>query len=398
MSSFRISAVDSVPAPTGSRKAWQPKNPNVVSIGPAMPSAPGEELTVADFVERVFVPEHVNSKRLAGRIHYQAILKHVLTPGQVGRIFEMHGETVRSRLSEVTNWPYVGHVRLSDFEPNHVQRLLEAALQHGYSTQTVKHIRSVVSAIFECARRKRSFAGENPAAQIALPGMVRKEAHELTLAQAKEVIRSMRYPEREMALLMILTSMNVAEVCGLQWKYVNLGDTWSQETDSVPPRSIAVRNQWYRGQLTSVNLASRSRTLPIPVSLIPVLAALRRRASFTGPDDFVLVSAKGKPISEKNIAVRRLKSIGETLCMPWLSWHVFRRSRRSLLFELGMKLDSLTGTPANSAAISADPSCETKVAGLTWTGAFWMRLAPVLRASFNASGTAAGLHAGPSRR
>jgi hypothetical protein len=83
--------------------------------------------------------------------------------------------------------------------------------------------------------------------------MTRKQAHTLTLAQVRQVLGLMRYPEREIALIPILTSMNVAEIYGLQWKYVNLTDTWSnQDGELIPPSTIAVRQEWYLGQLGSV--------------------------------------------------------------------------------------------------------------------------------------------------
>ena len=40
----------------------------------------GSSMTVALFVESKFVPEHVQYKTPAGQTHYQAILKHVITP------------------------------------------------------------------------------------------------------------------------------------------------------------------------------------------------------------------------------------------------------------------------------------------------------------------------------
>jgi hypothetical protein len=46
-------------------------------------------MTIADFVEKMFVPEHVAIKGLAGRTHYRAILKHVLTPEEVQRVFKL---------------------------------------------------------------------------------------------------------------------------------------------------------------------------------------------------------------------------------------------------------------------------------------------------------------------
>jgi len=296
-------------------------------------------LTIADFVEQKFVPEHVATKKLSGRTHYHAILKHVLTPEEVDRVFHVEAGKSKTKLKTVPNWPYLGNVRLRDARPDHVQQLVSAALNHGYSTQTVKHIRNVVGAIFAHAKRENCFAGDNPASRVTLPGMTRKEAHALTLAQAEEVLGAMRYPEKEMTLMAILTNLNVAEICGLQWKSVNLTEVWSKaDGEPLPPRSIAIRKQWSRGKLNNVEVKRRHRDVSIPGPLLPILRGLSQRTRFTGADDFVFVSRNGTPIKESNIATRRLKPIGKALRMPWLSWQVLRRTRTALAYEHGRQL------------------------------------------------------------
>ena len=293
-------------------------------------------MTIADFVQYKFVPEHVAAKGVAGRTHYQAILKHVLTPEEVQLIFQVDKDRTRNKLKALPDWPYLSKLRLSEVRPEHVEKLVSTALEHGYSTQTVTHIRNVVSAIYSHALKEHCFHGDNPASRVALPGMNRKEAHTLTLAQTKAVLEMMRYPEREMAIAAILTSMNVAEICGLQWKNVNLSSV-SVESDgqTIPPRTVAVRKQWYRGELSETKKI-RARDLPIPNVMFPILVKLSRRPRFTSPEDFVFVSQAGTPINETNIASRRLKSIGEELQMPWLSWQVFRRTHKNLLYTFGI--------------------------------------------------------------
>ena len=309
---------------------------SVQSGGETAP-VPQSTMTIAGFVETMFVPEHVAMKTLSGRTHFQAILKHVLTPEEVNRVFQVEGEKSKTKLKAAPNWPYLGNVRLCDARPDDVQRLISAALAGGYSTQTVKHIRNVVRAIFAHAKKKQSFTGDNPASLVTLPGMTRKEAHALTLAQAKEVLGVMEYPEKEMTLIAILTRIDVAEIYGLQWKYVNLTEAWSNtDGEPIPPRTIAVRKQWYRGELSDLK-KSRNRNLPIPGPLLPILLGLSHRAKFTGSNDYVLVSRVGTPINENQIAARRLKPIGKELQMPWLSWQVFRRTHTTLAYELGMQ-------------------------------------------------------------
>lgn len=297
---------------------------------------PVQEMTVAEFVGRKFLPEHIATKRTPGRRHYQAILKHIISPEYVDQIFG-DGQRSRAKLKRNPNWPYVDNVRLLDIQPEHVQRLISVALEMGYSTQTAKHIRNVLSAIISHAIKEGYFMGGNPAILVSPPGMQRKTPHALTFDQTVRVMQAMRYPELEMTLIVILTGMNIAEICGLQWKYVNLTDHHAnREGELILPRTIAVRKQWYRGELSSVP-EGRRKNIPIQDLLKKCLMRLSQ-ARVGGWNDFVLVSRAGKPINQINVAARRLKSIGEQLEVPWLSWQVFRRTRGRLVHEFGAQL------------------------------------------------------------
>ena len=310
--------------------------------------APHSGMTIADFVEKAFVPEHVAVKGLAGRTHYRAILKHVLTPEDVHQVFKLDLDKSRTRLKAIPDWPYLSRLGLAETRPEHIAGLMMAAQSRGYSMQTVTHIRNVVSAIFSHAKKGNYFDGPNPASQVAVPGIARKEAHMLSLPELKAVLEMMRYPEREMTLLAIVTGMNVAEICGLQWKHVN-PSPFEQEVNGevIPARTIAVRKQWYRGELNSVKIG-RTRNVSIPELIIPVLAGLSQRPRFTKRDDFVLVSEAGTPVNETNIASRRLKSVGQELGMAWLSWHVFRRTRKDYVDRFGPRFVERVAAALNS--------------------------------------------------
>jgi integrase len=324
------------------RIAWE----NLLSRPKQEEQPPQSQMTIIDFVEKVFIPGHVATKAASGRTHFRAILKHVLTPDEVDRVFHVDAANSKTKLKAVPNWPYLGNLRLAEARPDDVQRLIAAAVTHGYSAQTVKHIRNVVGAIFAQARKRQCFSGDNPAGSVTLPGMVRKEAHSLTLTQAKDLIRAMQYPEKELALIVMLTHMNVAEICGLQWKWVNLTDEWSMaEGERIPPKTIAVRKHFYRGELVTLPKRSRKRFLSIPEPLLPILGALRQRLRYTGSDDFVLVSAVGTPINEKDIAMRHLKPIGRAMQMPWLSWRVFSRTHTALAYQFGTQSLDLVACP-----------------------------------------------------
>ena len=297
---------------------------------------PESMMTLREFVESFFVPEHVAKKALSGRTHYQAILKHVCTPEEMNRVFQGETAKFKAKLTVVPDWPYLDHLKICECRPDDVQRLISAAQAKGYSSQTVKHIRNVVRSIFTHAKKKAWHTGDNPADLVSLPATIHKNVYTLTLAQARQVLSVLRYPEKEMALLAVLTDMNIAEICGVQWKHVNLTSEWSiTDGERIPPGSIAIRKHVCHGRLDNLARKKRRRTVLIPEPLIPGLIALSKRGKFTGPDDFVLVSRSGGPIRERGIAVRRLKRIGRSLQMPWLTWQVLRRTHVSLSYELG---------------------------------------------------------------
>jgi hypothetical protein len=86
-------------------------------------------------------------------------------------------------------------------------------------------------------------------------------------------------------------------------------------------------------------VGTRKRFIPLPELLYSILQQLKHRKTSLAPDDFVLASRTGTPIYPDNIAARRLKWIGITLEIPWLSWHVFHRTRTKLMGEFGRHLN-----------------------------------------------------------
>lgn len=290
------------------------------------------------FVESKFIPEHVQHKTLAGQIHYQAILKHLLRPETVNRIFNPRN-VAKARLRSVSDWPYLDDVRLCDITVEHVRRIIASSRSCEYSPQTVKHIKNVFFAIISHAQRERCFSGPNPVAQVKLPPISRKEEHHLTISQTRAMLELMQYPEREIALITITTGMNILEIGNLQWKHVNLSDSPRDvDGDVVQPRSLALRPQWNRIGLGD-SKRGRKKDIEIPKSLISVLEDLKKRGIKRSADDFVLISDSGQPILSAKVSSARLKAVGRKLGLPWLSWRVIGRAHTTLLSEFRTELN-----------------------------------------------------------
>jgi integrase len=295
--------------------------------------------TLAEFVKRKFVPEYVAPRKLAGRSHFQFILRHVLTPRDVAQAFGISAELKEPSLRSIPDWPYLGSLPLQHIDAAAIQRLTSTALKAGYSTQTAVHIRNVIRSIFAHALRTNCFVGENPASFVVFPAMARKNSRSLTIVELRQVMRMMRYPEKPIALFAVLTDMNLSEICGLQWRCVNLANHPRQlETELLPPGTIAVRSRSYRGEFSPV-VNGRRRSFPISNLLFSVLSDLRSRDKFSNLQDFVFASRRGTPISPENVGTRKLKAVGKVLDIPWLSWSTFHRTRLDLKTRFGQRMD-----------------------------------------------------------
>jgi integrase len=294
----------------------------------------GTRMNMADFVERVFIPRYVMSKKTAGRAHFQGILKHILTPERIARAVRPSGQT-RVRLAAISGWPYLDEVPLLEMRPRHVQQLIQASMSRGYSSQTVTHLRNVIRIILSYASACGYFAGPNPAALVKVPSIAHKRVRPLTLPQLKQVFQLMRYPEEQIALFALLTDMNVAEICGLKWKHVNLFNIDRYGSgEPLVARTISVQMQIYRGEYRAV-VGRRNRLVPIPELLQSALQHLKHRPEYNSGEDFVLASHCGTPVNPDNIAARRLKVIGKILDLSWLSWKVFHHTGIELQGQFG---------------------------------------------------------------
>jgi integrase len=313
---------------------------------------PMSVITMREFIERKFIPEHVAMLKKSGRIHYG--VKSDKT-GEYGGMFKHI-------------LPALGDARLRDISVSDLQRFVSTlqvekrkklgkhvvVSRTTASTQTKLHMKNALSAIFEHAITIEWYGNRNPAKSLKLPEMQRKQNHALSCEQCAALLEALPSPAREMAMASMLTSMNVAEMCGLVWRNLNLSDQWVVvDGESIPPMSLVIRQQWRLGEYTSVKDTARARTIPLAVSLAGEFARMKMRAVNVGPDDPVFCSRNGTPVDEHNIANRHLKPTGVKLGMPWLSWHAFRRTTATVADQLGAGTSDRKGILGHSTGAMA---------------------------------------------
>ncbi len=308
-------------------------------------------MTLEQFVEQKFLPGHVAMLKGSGKSHYSHSMKHILPALGSFRLCDIRKDDVQQLVSRILNGTY-SVTRKVKGPDGKVKSTIEI---RPYSVQTAKHIKTTVSAIFTHAESEDCFVGTNPAKHVRLPEMKRAPRHALTFDQVKRLVEALAPPASHLVLFAVLTSMNVAEICGLRWRRVNLSNDWSTvDGEALPPFHIAVREQWYRGEFGTVKAAARRRNIPVPKTLVAVLEEIRRTSKFTAPDDLVFSSRNGTAIDEHNIAARHLKPAGTKLGMPWVSWHCFRHTHSTLTKTVGLSDFDRMGLMGHSSMAMTD--------------------------------------------
>jgi integrase len=299
------------------REAQRIANEQVLDRVNSQSQQPSSMQTVKQFVDNRFTPEVVKYMKHAGKKHYAYILgTHVV--------------------------PAVGEKRLRDVTSDDVQALVGLKHDSGLSSQTVYHIKNAISAVFRHAKTKKAFVGDLPTEGVKMPEMVRKEGHSMDFGSALGLLvrlQAVSLKAYAMMLLALTTSMNVAELLGLRRKRVNLRSEPVMVGDRVlKGQTVAVRENYYRGEFGTVKKKARNRDLPLPVAVLQVLKQVMDESQFKGPDDLVFTTDNGTPLDEKNLMRRIIKPIAKELNMPWMGWHVCRHTHSTLAEELGMAL------------------------------------------------------------
>jgi integrase len=120
------------------------------------------------------------------------------------------------------------------------------------------------------------------------------------------------------------TGLRISEATGLRWENLDLGEQ---------PR-IRVREQHYKGERRPLKSGSARRDVPLSAGMRPRLLA-HRRDSYRGDSAPVFASVSGRELYQANVSRDALKPAAETVGLGWVSFHTFRHTCASLLFEAG---------------------------------------------------------------
>lgn len=277
-------------------------------------SGPMSRITVGEFIERRFLPDHVAGLTTNGRRHYTDVLKHVR--------------------AAFKDW------EISEVKVHHVKTLLNSKASAGYSAHFITHIRNALTRLYRHAEECGLFEGRNPAARLEIPRSAREPepTQPYTIDELRAILAALDSPLREMFLLGAATSMHAAELAGLRIEHVNLGDKPRAVRDRfVPPGALYSCESWSNHSRTSGKTKNRRRILPIPAALHE---PLRRLIADRPPSEPVFVMprtvaihGKALPIATNNVSARTLRPLGKRLGIR-VCWHRLRATNATLTGQM----------------------------------------------------------------
>ena len=275
---------------------------------------PAERIvTIGDFVERIYLPWIEQHKRPSTAKGYRDIWEDHLRP-------------------------HCAHVWLKATRTYHVQGWLNHIGAGSLSRNTLKHVKSVVSAIFTLAKQQDYFHAENPARDTAInPGAAEpQETYAYSLEEIQRILTRLPEPAGTAFAIAAFMGLRYGEIRGLLWE--NYHDEEMHVTRSI-----------WNGRITDPKTRKGRAPVPVIRQLAERLQMHRLRcgnpqtgpifANRLGTNRYILPSLNrcencGKAESTHqamNHEYRRDGSLPE-----WHGWHSARRGLGSNLYRLGV--------------------------------------------------------------
>jgi integrase len=220
-----------------------------------------------------------------------------------------------------------GTWKLAEVEPADVRALFGALRKADATTSQIKKLRAALSALFATAVDD-GLLRSNPVQGVRVPAAALDQepaddrAKALTRQELLLLLAAIPDHWRLFFELLATTGLRISEAVGLTWDHVALGEN----------PHLRIREQVYEGQRKKLKSNAGRRDVPLSADTAARLLA-HRRDSYSGPSAPVFASAAGTPLRPANVHRRILKPARDAIGLPWATFHSFRHTCASLLFD-----------------------------------------------------------------
>jgi integrase len=224
--------------------------------------------------------------------------------------------------------------KLSEIGPADVRELYGKLREKRVSTSGMRGLRAALSAMFATALED-GLIPTNPVRGVRIPAPKYlsdgERRQSLTHRELSELMLALPQEWQLFFEFLTHTGLRISEAVGLQWRHIDVG---------FAPR-VMVREQLHDGKRKRLKSPQARREIPLSLGMASRLRDLRGEAGEEAP---VFATELGTPINRSNVAARVLKPAAESVGLTveqggeqvvWVSFHTFRHTCASLLFEQG---------------------------------------------------------------
>jgi len=221
-----------------------------------------------------------------------------------------------------------------------VARLIEELQRAGRKAWTIRGNLTVAGRIFDFARRRLGWAGQNPVRLLDRSERPRSDQRERRVLGREELERLIGAADDRYCALFAFaagTGARLGETLGLKWRSLDLERSTASITHQLDRQ----------GRHVELKTARSRRTVELPASLVSLLRARKLEAPYSGNDDYVFAARQGGPLEHRNVggralsrAVERAGLEGEGQAAP--TFHALRHGFASAWIASGGDLVELS--------------------------------------------------------
>ncbi len=279
--------------------------------------------TMGDFVERIYLPRVAEQNRASTSRGYRNAWRRYLAP-------------------HCHDW-WLQDTRTSD-----VQQVLDSiANTHDLSRPTLRHLKALLSGIFNHAKQQGYYDAFNPVHGVAIPkARSGGETHAYSLEEIQDFLMSVPEPGATALALLAFTGIRRSEGEGLRW----------QDYDADGKQISITRSIW--NGIVDEPKTRKSRSAVPVIKPLATMLEIHRLRSGNPKEGPIFRNRNGKPLSFNNLANRIVspalqwcKVCGKSRLnhdksehdfkrdetrIRWRGWHALRRGLATNLYRLGV--------------------------------------------------------------